>query len=107
MPMNQRALMLYDRTAQHWTTLATHGVGDPTWSRDGRFLYFQDFLEAGKPIYRVAVPGGKLESVATIQSLLPISATDYRLIGLAPGDLPIVTARTPDVNLYSVDLNEK
>jgi len=107
MPLDQRALMLYDRTNQHWTILAKHGVGDPTWSHNGKYVYFQDFLEPGKPIYRVPVPEGKPEPVATIQSLLPISAIDYRLIGLAPGDLPIVTARTPDVNLYSVDLNEK
>jgi Tol biopolymer transport system component/DNA-binding winged helix-turn-helix (wHTH) protein len=107
MPMDQRALMLYDRSAGRWITLAKHGVGDPTWSHDGRYVYFQDFLEPGKPIYKVAVPGGKPQPVATIQSLLPISAIDYRLIGLAPGDLPIVTARTPDVNLYSVDLNER
>jgi len=107
MPMDQSALMLYDRTNQHWTILAKHGVGDPTWSHDSRFVYFQDFLEPGKPVYRVPVPEGKPELVSTIQSLLPISAIDYRLIGLAPGDLPIVTARTPDVNLYSVDLNQK
>lgn len=107
MPMDQRALMLFDRSSQRWTTLAKHGVGDPTWSHDSRYVYFQDFLESGKPIYRIAVPSGKPEPVATIQSLLPISAIDYRLIGLAPGDLPIVTARTPDVNLYSVDLNER
>jgi hypothetical protein len=33
--------------------------------------------------------------------------TEYRLIGLAPGDLPVVSARTSTVNLYSVDLNER
>ena len=107
MPLDQHALMLYDRTNQHWSMLARHGVGDPTWSHDGRYIYFQDFLESGKPIYRVPVPEGKPEPVASIQSLLPISAIDYRLIGLAPQDLPIVTARTPDVNLYSVDLNQR
>ena len=41
---------------KRWTTLTVHGVGDPTWSHDGRFVYFQDFLETGKPIYRIAVP---------------------------------------------------
>ena len=107
MPLDQHALMLFDRTALHWTALTRQGVGDPTWSHDGRYVYFQDFLVPGKPIYRIAVPNGKPEPVATLQSLLPISAIDYRLIGLAPGDLPIVTARTPDVNLYSVDLNER
>ncbi|MGO8759061.1 MAG: winged helix-turn-helix domain-containing protein [Terracidiphilus sp.] len=107
LPLDQHALLLFDRTTNLWTTLTTHGAGDPTWSLDGRFVYFQDFLETGKPIYRIAVPSGKTEAVATIDNLRPITATDYRLIGLAPGDLPFVTARTPAVNLYEVDLNQK
>jgi hypothetical protein len=45
--------------------------------------------------------------VATIANLRPLAVTDYRLIGLAPGDLPMVSARTSTVNLYSVDLNER
>jgi Tol biopolymer transport system component len=105
--LDQKALLLFDRTAQQWTTIAIHGVGDPTWSHDSRYLYFQEFREAGKPIYRIAIPAGKPEQVATIANLRPIAATDYRLIGLAPGDLPIVSARTSTVNLYSVDLNER
>jgi hypothetical protein len=45
--------------------------------------------------------------VAIIGNLQSIAATDYRLIGLAPGDLPMVSAHTSTVNLYSVDLNER
>jgi Tol biopolymer transport system component len=105
--LDQKALLLFDRAEQRWTAVASHGVGDPTWSHDSRYLYFQDFLEAGKPIYRIAIPAGKPEQVATIGNLRPIAATDYRLIGLAPGDLPIVSARTSTTNLYSVDLNER
>ena len=105
--LDQKALLLFDRTDQRWTTAAIHGVGDPTWSHDSRYVYFQDFLEAGKPIYRIAIPAGKAEQVATIANLRPIAATDYRLIGLAPGDLLIVSARTSTVNLYRVDLNER
>ena len=105
--LDQRALLLFDRGQERWTTLTTHGVGDPAWSHDGRFLYFQDFLEKGKPIYRIAVPAGQAEPVATIANLRPISATDYRLIGLAPGDLPIVSAHTSTVNLYGLDLDER
>ena len=104
--LDQKALMLFDRTSQQWTTLAVHGAGDPTWSHDGHSVYFQDFLETGKPIYRVTVPAGALEPVATIKNLQPIAATDYRLIGLAPEDLPVVSARTSTVNLYRVNLDE-
>jgi Tol biopolymer transport system component/DNA-binding winged helix-turn-helix (wHTH) protein len=107
MRLDQRALLLFDRSKGQWSTLTTHGVGDPIWSHDGRYLYFQDFLEEGEPIYRMAVPAGAAESVATIGNLRPIAATDFRLIGLAPGDLPVVSAHTSTVNLYSVDLNER
>jgi Tol biopolymer transport system component/DNA-binding winged helix-turn-helix (wHTH) protein len=107
MPLDQHALMLFDSKTGRWSTLTSDGAGDPTWSHDGRFVYFQDFLEAGKPIYRIAVPDGKAEPVATIEDLRPIAATDYRLIGLAPGDLPVVSVRTSTVNLYEVDLNER
>jgi Tol biopolymer transport system component/DNA-binding winged helix-turn-helix (wHTH) protein len=107
MPLDQHALLLLDWVTSRWTTITSHGVGDPTWSHDGRSVYFQDFLEAGKPIYRVQVPSGKPEAVASIDNLHPIAATDYRLIGLAPGDMPMVTARIPVVNLYSVDLDQK
>lgn len=106
LPLDQRALMLFDRATRQWSTLTVHGVGDPTWAHDGRSIFFQDFLEPGKPIYRIEVPGGKPEPVATIRSLRPITATDYRLIGLAPGDLPVVTARTASVDLYQVNLDE-
>lgn len=105
--LDQKALMLYDTAAKHWTTLTQHGVGDPAWAHDSRAVYFQDFLEAGKPIYRVAIPEGQPVSVATINNLRPIAATDFRLIGLAPGDRPIVSARTSTVNLYEVDLGER
>ena len=107
MPLDQRALLLFDRITGRWATLTAQGVGDPTWSHDSRSIYFQDFLATGKPIYRIAVPAGKPQLIATIDNLRPIAATDYRLIGLAPGDLPVVTADTPAVNLYEVDLNER
>jgi Tol biopolymer transport system component/DNA-binding winged helix-turn-helix (wHTH) protein len=107
MPLDQHALLLFDRQTNRWNTLTAHSAGDPSWSHDSRFVYFQDFLETGKPIYRIAAPNGKAEAMATISNLEPIAATDYRLIGLAPGDLPVVTARTPAVNLYQVDLNER
>lgn len=46
------------------------------------------------------------ETTVDFDNLHPIAATEYRLIGLAPGDLPVVSARTATVNFYTLDLNE-
>jgi hypothetical protein len=39
------------------------------------------------------------------ENMRPIAATDYGLIGLAPGDVSVVTTRTPAVNLYEAGLS--
>ena len=104
--LDQRTLMLFDRARQRWTTLATHAIADPTWSHDSSYVFFQDFLEAGRPIYRITAPTGQTQLVINFDSLRSLAASSYRLIGLAPGDLPMVSARVSTVNLYSVDLNE-
>jgi Tol biopolymer transport system component/DNA-binding winged helix-turn-helix (wHTH) protein len=101
-----RSLMLFDRQTSTWRKLSDHEVGDPLWSADGRYIYFQDDHELGKPIYRVDIASGALDRVATLDSLRPLAALDYRLVSLAPGDLPVVSAWTSNVNLYSIDLDQ-
>jgi Tol biopolymer transport system component/DNA-binding winged helix-turn-helix (wHTH) protein len=105
--LDQSALLLYDRTTELWSTISTHGAGDPIWSHNGRAVYFQDFLQPGKPIFRIAIPDGHVEQIAAVDSQRPVLASDYRLLSLAPGDLPVVSARTSTVNLYTIDLNER
>jgi Tol biopolymer transport system component/DNA-binding winged helix-turn-helix (wHTH) protein len=101
---DQKALMLFDRSTQHWELLTRHGVGDPVWSHDSRSIFFQDFTEPEKPIYRVAIAAPHtIEGVATLENVRSADVLDYRLIGLAPNDMPLVTAQTSVVNLYSVD----
>jgi Tol biopolymer transport system component/DNA-binding winged helix-turn-helix (wHTH) protein len=103
---NQRTLMVFDRSNARWKLLAEHGVGDPVWSHDSRTIFFQDFAEAGKPIYRVAVNDAHaLERVASVEDVRSADVLDYRLIGLAPNDMPLVTAQTSVVNLYSMSLD--
>ena len=103
--LDQRALLLFDRTTQSWKTLATQGVGDPSWSHDGKQIYFQDFLESGKPIYKIGVADHKPKRIYTLESLGTIPVIDYRLVSLAPGDHPVVSARTSTVNIYSINLD--
>ena len=104
--LTQRSLMLFDRQKSAWRLLSNHSAADPQWSHDSTAIFFQDNLESGKPIYRVDIRSGNLQAIASLDGLRPLSARDYRLIALAPGDLPVVSAWTSNVNLYSIDLDE-
>ena len=101
-----RNLMLFDRQTSIWRKLSDHAAADPLWSADGKSLYFQDNHEDGTPIYRIDIETGRLERVATLESLRPLAALEYRLVTLAAGDRPVVSAWTSSVNLYSIDLDQ-
>ena len=104
--VSDRNLMLYDRNGGKWNRITDHAVADPQWAHTSRELFFQNDLEDGKPIYRLDVATGNMRPVAALDGLRPLNALDYRLIGLSREDLPIVSASTSTVNLYSMDLDK-
>ena len=105
LPLGQRSLMILDRTSGVWKMLAAQPAADPIWSRDGRSIFFHDFQDKSQSIYRVSVPDGKVERVAGLGNLQSLDIADFRLVGLAPGDLPQIRARVSTANLYAVDLD--
>lgn len=96
--------MLYDTAAKTWRVLAQQNIADPVWSHDGTAIYFHDFAQADQPIYKVAIATGKVDRVADLHDLRSASVLDYRFAGLAPGDVPLVSARTSTANLYAAEL---
>lgn len=102
--IDQKKLMLYDTTAQRWRVLAEQNIADPVWSHDATAIYFHDFAQADQPIYRAIVATGQVERVADLHDLRSASVLDYRFAGLAPGDVPLVSARTSTANLYTAEL---
>jgi len=53
--------MLFDLSTQKWSELARIFVAYPTWSRDGRYIYFDGILEQPEGYYRLQMPDHKLE----------------------------------------------
>lgn len=102
--LDQKRLMLFDRAQQRWSTLADGGAGDPVWSSDSRSIFFQNFLEPGEPVYRINLPAGPAQKIATLADLFNAEALDYRLMTLAPGNQPVISAESSTVNIYSLDL---
>jgi Tol biopolymer transport system component len=102
--IDQKRLMVFDVATQRWHLLAEQNIADPTWSHDDSAIYFHDFAQADQPIYRAVLATGKVERVADLHDLRSANVVDYRFAGLAPGDVPLVSARMSTANLYAADL---
>ncbi len=102
--IDQKKLMLFDTATHTWRLLAEQNIADPVWSRDDTAIYFHDFVQADQPIYKVAIRTGKVERVADLHDLRSANIVDYRFAGLAPGDVPLVSARMSAANIYAAEL---
>jgi Tol biopolymer transport system component len=102
--IDQKKLMLYNVASKTWRVLAEQNIADPTWSHDDTAIYFHDFAQADQPIYKVALATGKVERVADLHDLRSASVVDYRFAGLAPGDVPLISARMSTANIYAAAL---
>ncbi|WP_263409616.1 winged helix-turn-helix domain-containing protein [Terriglobus tenax] len=105
--LDQRRLVLYDVAARTWKTLAMTSVADPVWSSDSKAIYLHAFMANTQPIYRVSVPEGKLEEVASLTSFRTGDIADYFFSGITPDNVPLVRARMATGNLYMLDLDGK
>ena len=104
--IDQKKLMLFDVAARSWRVLAEQNIADPAWSHDDSAIYFHDFAEVDQPIFRVEIATDKVERVADLGDLRSANVVDYRFAGLAPGDVPLVSARMSTANLYAATLPE-
>jgi Tol biopolymer transport system component/DNA-binding winged helix-turn-helix (wHTH) protein len=55
-------LVLFDTTTQQWRTLLPLGVGYPSWSRDGQYIYSNTLWRKNPALIRVAVKSGRVEA---------------------------------------------
>jgi Tol biopolymer transport system component/DNA-binding winged helix-turn-helix (wHTH) protein len=102
--IDQKKLMVFDTAGKAWRLLAEQNIADPAWSHDDSAIYFHDFAQADQPIFRAVLATGKVERVADLHDLRSANVVDYRFAGLAPGDVPLVSARTSTANIYAAEL---
>lgn len=100
MTLDQHKLMVFDRTAVKWSTVADGIIHNPVWSRDGKHLYFQQLLEDEVPIYRVSIADRRLERICdrTVSS----SADSIEFWGLAPDGGPVGSLLFWDADVYGI-----
>ncbi len=101
--------MLFDFNTQEWTQLTDFATAWPSWSHDGRYIYFQDKekgIDAPPRLVRISIPGRKLETLLDMARSMHVSARVVSLIpwsGLAPDDSLLVARDISTEEIYALD----
>jgi serine/threonine protein kinase/Tol biopolymer transport system component len=101
---NKNHLMLFDMKAQKWSELTQNTADDPTWSHDGKYVYFSSSAVGEPAFYRVQIRDHKLERVASLKDVKrPTSGSFGDWTGLAPDDSPLALRDISTYEIYALD----
>ncbi len=98
---DSQKLMLFDLTSRKWTELASAYVGFPSWTRDGKYVYFDALLPNESAFFRVRISDHKLERVASLKNVRRTGT--YNWTGLAPDDSPLLLRDIGTQEIYALD----
>jgi len=96
-------LMLFDLTTQKWTELAEIFVAYPTWSRDGRYLYFNGILDNQEGYFRLRVSDRKLERLLSLKGFQAAGGAFGTWTGLSPDESPLFVRDASVQEIYALD----
>ena len=102
-PLDSLKLMLFDLTTQKWNALAKIFVAYPTWSRDGRYIYFDGILNNEEGYYRVQVSDQKLERICSLKGFQAAGGAFGNWSGLAPDGSPLLVRDASIQEIYALD----
>jgi serine/threonine protein kinase len=103
LPLDSQKVMLFDFTTQEWRELAQSRAGYPTWSRDGKHLYFTDQFGDEQRIMRARIADGKIEWVADLKDMRLVQTPFGSWFGLAPDDSPLALRDIGIQDIYALD----
>jgi DNA-binding winged helix-turn-helix (wHTH) protein len=99
-------MMLFDTRTQKWEELSECYSGYPSWSRDSKFLYFQEWNQgAGYPsrVVRIRISNRRVETVVDLKTLDRLSiGTFMSWSGLAPDDSVLLSRNNSTQEIYAV-----
>jgi DNA-binding winged helix-turn-helix (wHTH) protein/Tol biopolymer transport system component len=96
---------LFDFETQRWSVLQKGPAGYPTWSHDGKFIYFLRVSEH-PGVYRIRPTGGQAERIVDLNGFHSTSVlSDW--MGLDPEDQPMLLRDEGGVNIFALTLEQK
>ena len=103
-------LMLFDIAAEKWVEAVGFPVGYPTWSRDGKYIYFQYSNNEDKQAFRESIgrlrlEDAKIENVVDLKDVGRVTTgTFVDWFGLAPDDSPLFARDMSTQEIYAIEV---
>jgi Tol biopolymer transport system component/DNA-binding winged helix-turn-helix (wHTH) protein len=91
-------LRLFDFTTQKWRVLDETTVDNPTWSSDGKYIYF-DTKGSNSGLFRVRISDRRLERLADLKGFTRFA--DWS--GVTPDDSPLLARDVGSHEIYALD----
>jgi Tol biopolymer transport system component/DNA-binding winged helix-turn-helix (wHTH) protein len=101
---DSQKLMLFDRGTGQWTELVNMPIGYPSWSHDGRYLYFDTTFTEDPAFFRVRISDRKLERLASLNGLQRFWGQFGSWTGLGPDDSLLLVRDTSSQEIYALEL---
>jgi serine/threonine protein kinase/Tol biopolymer transport system component len=102
MTRNALKMVLFDFETRKWSDLlAATPVGFPSWSRDGKYVYFVRYPE-NAAVLRIRIRDRKLEQIVDLKDFTPTGYWGVWL-GLDPNDSPLLLRDAGTQDVYSLD----
>jgi len=107
LPADSQKLMLFDFTAQKWFALVNRAIGYPSWSKDSKYIFFDDTsFNIDPAIYRLNISDRSLQRVVSLKDIRQYVA-DWPFgawTGLTPDDSPLLQRDISTQEIYALDL---
>lgn len=102
-------LMLYDFSKKNWTEAFGSPMTYPSWSREGKYIYFQSWYDPvkhiGERIVRLRLSDRKVENIVDVKNVgRPTTGTIVDWSGLAPDDSPLFARDISTSEIFALDV---
>jgi len=103
---DSKKLLLYDFKTQEWTDWIDEpgAIGFPTWSRDGKYVYYDNTSTENSAFLRVNVGQTRSELLIDLKDMRRYGKYGWAWSGLAPDDSPLLVRDLSTDEIYSLDL---
>ena len=103
-------LMLFDFSTKKWAEAFGSEMGYPTWSHDGKYIYFQNWHDPmkhiGERIVSIRLRDRKIENIVDVKNVGRLTTgTFVDWFGLAPDDSPLFARDISTSEIYALEMS--